>query len=77
MLTIETIAEVDSNGRLTANTSLALPPGPHRVVIVLDEAILPRAASAGWRDLAAFRASLGARPYDGNSIADMRAEERS
>lgn len=77
MLTIETLAEIDDDGILTAHAPAFVPRGRRRVVIVIDDA-RPEDPSATptLPDLGKFRASLGGRPYPGNSVVDMRDEER-
>jgi hypothetical protein len=81
MVTIETVAEIDENGTLTARAPASAPRGKRRVVIVIDneDAGAP-VGTPGRRklpDLAAFRAGLGGKPYPGNSVVDLREEERS
>jgi len=49
------------------------------VVIVIDDGEAGAQVIAPRRklpDLAEFRASLGGKPYPGNSVVDMREEER-
>jgi hypothetical protein len=46
------------------------------VVVVIEEAMLPQQGSR-LPDLGAFRDSLGASPYPGNTVAEMRDEERA
>jgi hypothetical protein len=76
MLTIETVATVTEEGTITAKVPGHLPKGEHRVVIVVDEAPL-RKTSARFPDMAAFRESLGAPRYPGNTVVEMREDERS
>jgi hypothetical protein len=80
MVTIETFAEIDEEGTLTARAPASAPRGKMRVVIVLDNGG-PEARTAPQKrklpDLSEFRASLGAKPYPGNSVVDLREEERS
>jgi hypothetical protein len=78
MLTIETIATVDESGTLKAKAPATLAKGQHRVVIVVEDAPasdepLPR---EGFPDLASFRERLGP-AYPGDTIVEMRQEERS
>jgi hypothetical protein len=50
-----------------------------RVVIVIDNSGSEARTAPAKRklpDLSEFRASLGARPYPGNSVVDLREEER-
>jgi hypothetical protein len=44
MQTIETIATVNHEGRLTIALASELPPGTHRAVVVIDEAVLTQTA---------------------------------
>jgi len=77
LITIETFAEIDEEGTLTAQTPATAPRGKMRVVIVLDDGgSEARAAPARRRlpDLAEFRARLGAKTYPGNSVVDHRRE---
>jgi hypothetical protein len=76
MLTIETVATVTEEGTITAKIPGYLPRGEHRVVIVVDETPL-RETSSRFPDMSAFRESLGASPYPGNTVLEMREEERS
>ena len=80
MVTIETIATVMEDGTITAQAPGAIPRGRHRAVIVLDEVALDRDSMgiAGRRfpDMAPFREALGAPPYPGNTILEMREDER-
>ncbi|MBW4514829.1 MAG: hypothetical protein KME11_06345 [Timaviella obliquedivisa GSE-PSE-MK23-08B] len=47
MRTIETIAVVDREGKLTIELASDLPPGTHRAVVVINEALLAQAATNG------------------------------
>lgn len=76
MVTIETVATVTKEGTITAKVPGFLPQGDHRVVIVADESPLHQASSP-FPDLAVFRESLGAPSYPGNTIMEMREDERS
>lgn len=76
MVTIETIATVTEEGTITAKVPGYLSQGEHRVVIVVEESPLPRVPSR-FPDLASFRESLGAETYPGNTILEMREDERS
>lgn len=77
MRSLETVAEIQEDGTLSVRAPASFPRGTRRVVIVIDDA-----ETAGRRprrrlpDLTAFRASQGGRPYPGNSVVDMRNEER-
>lgn len=76
MLTIETVATISEDGTITAKGPSNLPKGEHRVVIVVDEAGSEALPPKRFPDLSAFRASLGAPTYPGNTILEMREEER-
>lgn len=79
LVTIETIVTVTEDGTITARAPGALSRGRHRAVLVLDEtafddeSLRPR---RGFPDMAAFRESLGVSPSAGNTILEMREEER-
>jgi hypothetical protein len=75
MVTIETVATVTEEGTMTAKVPGYLSRGEHRVVIVVDESPLQRAPSR-FPNMASFRESLGAPTYPGNTIVEMREEER-
>jgi hypothetical protein len=80
MVTIETIAEIDNEGTLTARAPASAPRGKRRVVIVIDNGGSAAQTSPPKRklpDLSEFRAGLGAKPYPGSSVVDLREEERS
>lgn len=81
MVTIETVAEIKEDGTLTARAPASAPRGKRRVVIVIDneEGGAPKATSERRKlpDLTEFRAGLGGKPYPGNSVVDLREEERS
>lgn len=74
MLTLETVAEITEDGTLTARAPKA-PKGRQRVVIVIDDAPA-RTSKRRLPDLAEFRSRLDGQTYPGNSVVDMRAEER-
>ena len=80
MLTIETVAEIEEDGTLTAHAPASAPRGKRRVVIVIDNGEAGEQVTAKrlrkLPDLAEFRASLGGKPYPGNSAVDLREEER-
>lgn len=76
MVTIETVATVTEEGTITAKVPGHLPRGEHRVVIVLDESPLQR-APVQFPNLAPFRERLGAPRYPGNTVVEMREDERS
>lgn len=80
MITIETVAEIAEDGTLTVRAPLSAPRGRRRVVLVIDnegdgEATAP--ARRKLPDLSDFRTQLGGKPYPGNSVVDLREEERS
>jgi hypothetical protein len=77
MLTIETIATVTEEGTITAKAPGYLPRGEHRVVIVVDESPLHEPVSRRFPNMAAFRESLELAPYAGNTVLEMREDERS
>jgi hypothetical protein len=80
VVTIETFAEIDEEGTLTARAPASAPRGKIRVVIVLDDGGSEARTAPAKRklpDLSEFRAKLGAKPYPGNSVVDLREEERS
>jgi hypothetical protein len=76
MLTIETVATVTQEGTITAKVPGYLPQGEHRVVIVVDEAPLLETSSR-FPDMAVFRESLGVPRHPGNTVVEMREDERS
>lgn len=76
MVTIETVATVTEEGTITAKIPGHLPRGEHRVVIVVDESPLQR-APLQFPNLASFRERLGAPRYPGNTVVEMREDERS
>ena len=75
MVTIETVATIE-DGTITAKVPTHLPKGEHRVVIVVEEAPLVEGSSRRFPNMATFRASLGASTYPGNTIVEMREDER-
>ncbi|HYU30920.1 MAG TPA: hypothetical protein VEW48_02055 [Thermoanaerobaculia bacterium] len=80
MLTIETVAEIKEDGTLTAHAPASAPRGKRHVVIVIEDGEAGAQVFAKRRklpDLAEFRASQGGTPYPGNSVVDLREEERS
>lgn len=76
MLTIETVAEIGADGVLVLKAPVNAKPGKRRVRVEIDDE-----SSATERprlpDWASFRARLGADEYPGNTILEMRDEERS
>jgi hypothetical protein len=80
MVTIETIATVMDDGTITARAPGAVPRGRHRAVIVLEDVpvdqVTAREGRRGFPDMASFRESLGVSSYPGNTILEMREEER-
>lgn len=82
MVTIETIATVTEDGTITAQAPGVVPRGRHRAVIVLEDVPFEKDSSRegkrqGFPNLASFRASLGASLHPGNTILEMREDERS
>jgi len=80
MLTIETVAEIEEDGTLSARAPVSAPRGQRRVVIVIDNGQAGAQTGAKRRklpDLSEFRAGLNGKPYPGNSAVDLREEERS
>lgn len=77
MQTLETVATIGEDGTLTATTPSSFPRGQHRVVIVLDEKPEPSQKALRWPDMAAFRKRLGMSAHPGNTVVEMREEERS
>jgi hypothetical protein len=76
MVTIETVATITEEGTMTAKVPGYLPQGEHRVVIVVEEA--PVAQSPGrFPDMSKFRKGLGAPVHTGNTVLEMREDERS
>lgn len=79
MVTIETVAEIQEDGTLTAHAPASAPRGKRRVVIVIENGEAgPRHPGERRKlpDLSEFRSRLG-KPYPGNSVVDLREEERS
>jgi len=82
MVTIETIATVTKDGTITAKAPRAVPQGRHRAVIVLEDVpfekdALKEGTRRGFPNLASFRESLGIATHPGNTILEMREDERS
>lgn len=80
MVTIETIATVTEDGTITARAPGVLTRGRHRAVLVLDETSFDDESlrsRRGFPDMAGFRESLGVSPSAGNTILEMREEERA
>jgi hypothetical protein len=79
MVTIETIATVTEDGMITAKASGALPRGRHRAVIVLEDIPLDKKLEdrPGFPNMASFREHLEVPAYPGNTILEMRDDERS
>ncbi len=77
MLTLETTADIQDDGTLKVRVPEPAPKGPRRVVIVIDDSE-EKGSSPRRRlpDLSEFRAELSGQPYPGNSVVDMRDEER-
>jgi hypothetical protein len=78
MVTIETIATVADDGTITAKAPGFVPKGKHRAVIVLEDAtMLPKEGQRGFPDMTQFREKLGVAVHPGNTIIEMREDERS
>ena len=77
MRTIDTIAEIGDDGTILVKAPKGIPKGRHHVRIVIGEKIEKTSEKKKFPDLAAFRESLGCMPYDGNSVVDLREEERA
>lgn len=77
MVTIETIATIAADGTITAKAPASAPRGKHRAVIVLEDVPVERERSGGFPDMASFRQRLGVATHSGNTIVEMREEERS
>jgi hypothetical protein len=75
MVTIETVATITEEGTMTAKVPGYLPQGEHRVVIVVEEAAVPQ-KPARFPDMSEFRKSLGAPAHPGNTVLEMREDER-
>lgn len=78
MVTIETIATITEDGTITAKVPASAPRGKHRAVIVLEDAPMDQGRpTEGFPDLASFRRKLGVATHPGNTVVEMREEERS
>lgn len=77
MVTIETFATVAEDGTITAKAPSYVPRGKHKVVIVLEDAAAPSRERSGFPDMAIFRERLGAARHSGNTVVEMREDERS
>ena len=77
MQTIETVATIQEDGTLTATIPQSFPRGQHLVMIVFDEEPESVRRATRWPDMAAFRKRLGMTVYPGNTVLEMREEERS
>ena len=80
MVTIKTIATVTEDGTITVKAPGFVSRGQHRAVLVLEEARLeetPVENRQGFPDLASFRKGLGVPVHPGNTVVEMREEERS
>lgn len=78
MLTVDTVADISEDGTLTVRTPAYGTRGKRRVVIVIDDARQDGGSARRRRlpDLSEFRARLEGKPYPGNSVVDLRKEER-
>ena len=81
MVTIKTIATVTEDGTITVKAPGFVSRGQHRAVLVLEESRLEEEAPVenrqGFLDLASFRKELGVPVHPGNTVVEMREEERS
>ena len=77
MRTIDTIVEIGDDGTILVKAPKDIPTGRRRVRIVIGEEIGKTSEKKEFPDLATFRESLGCAPYDGNSVVDLREEERA
>lgn len=77
MVTIETMAEIAEDGTLVVKTPGHAPRGRHRIRIEIDDETVAAPGKHSVPDFAGFRARLGAPVYPGNTILEMREEERS
>ncbi len=81
MLTIETIATVTEDGTIMAKAPGSVPKGRHRAVIVLEDAPVEgasdREARQKFPNMASFREGLGVPVHPGNTVLEMREDERS
>ncbi len=77
MQTIQTVATIEEDGTLTATAPQSFPRGQQRVVIALDEKPETTRKASRWPDMAAFRRRLGMSTSPGNTVLEMREEERS
>jgi hypothetical protein len=77
MQMLETVATIEEDGTLTATAPQSFPRDRHEVVILLEEKPQAAPEGSGWPDMAAFRERLGMPTYPGNTVVEMREEERS
>lgn len=77
MVTIETIAEIAEDGTLVIKAPRHAPRGRRRIRVEIDESAGAAREQAPAPDFAGFRARLGVLPYPGNTILEMREEERA
>jgi len=77
MTSFEALAEVAEDGTLSVRAPSSVAAGRKRVVVVVEDgAATETSRRRRLPDLAEFRAGLQGRPYPGNSVVDMRDEER-
>jgi hypothetical protein len=76
MLTIETVATIDEPGRMTLKVPPSVTKGEHRVVVVIEDTARHQKSAPPFPDLTSFREGLGAAFHEGNTIAEMREQER-
>jgi len=77
MVTIETIAEITEDGTLVIKAPHHAPRGRHRIRVEIDEDTGMTGKNRPTPDFAGFRERLGVPSYPGNTIVEMREEERS
>ncbi|MDD5307648.1 MAG: hypothetical protein PHU25_10050 [Deltaproteobacteria bacterium] len=77
MVTIETIVEIAEDGMLVVKAPGHAPRGRRRIRIEIDDGAAAVPEKRPVPDFAGFRARLGAPVYPGNTILEMREEERS
>ena len=77
MTTLQITATVAEDGTVTGKAPPSVPPGEHRLLILLDESEISESGARRFPNLSAFRESLGAPSHPGNTILEMREEERA
>ena len=76
MLTIETIAEIGDDGTFVVKPPKNAPRGRRRMRIEIEDGAAAAPERPDMPDFAEFRAKLGAPVHQGNTILEMREEER-